>query len=331
MTTNQEGVHAAVRAETGTSGSYLADWHALFDADAIAAGPWGPRLLAWINQTLGTSYTNTPEAMQAFAIDQGFARWNDMNTLGAAPNSTEAQQFYDRLLTPPVGARETLYNSLIDGLVADGVWTKLDALYIFAAADEATALTNLVQADYAAERYTTATDQTFTADDGWTGGSFLIKINSTFNPSTAVGAKYVQNSAHVSCWRASNVQEDRNTIGAVTTAGSATRVLPRWSDTNTYWRVNSGSDEVSANVAANGGGGFMLAQRTGAGALALYQNGSSIATGSTASTSPMNEEICFAACNGLVTCASIGAHMSTGEVSAFYSRLQTYLSGVGAI
>jgi hypothetical protein len=81
MTTNQEGVHAAVRAETGTSGSYLADWHALFDADAIAAGPWGPRLLAWINQTLGTSYTNTPEAMEAFAVDQGFSSWDDMGTI----------------------------------------------------------------------------------------------------------------------------------------------------------------------------------------------------------------------------------------------------------
>lgn len=79
--TNQEGVHAAVRAETGTSGSYLSDWHALFDADGIAAGPWNGRLLAWINQTLGTSYAELNTAMNAFAQDQGFERWGDMNTL----------------------------------------------------------------------------------------------------------------------------------------------------------------------------------------------------------------------------------------------------------
>lgn len=81
MTTNQEGVHAAIRAETGTSGTYLDDWHALFTADGIAAGPWNARMIAWVNATLGTSYTSLNDAMNAFAIDQGFTSWQDMNTL----------------------------------------------------------------------------------------------------------------------------------------------------------------------------------------------------------------------------------------------------------
>lgn len=81
MTTNQEGVHAAIRAETGTSGTYLEDWHALFTADGIAAGPWNARMIAWVNATLGTSYTSLNTAMNAFAIDQGFTSWQDMNTL----------------------------------------------------------------------------------------------------------------------------------------------------------------------------------------------------------------------------------------------------------
>ena len=33
---------------------------------------------------------------------------------------TEAQQFFDRLFTPPTEARADLYAALIDGLVADG-------------------------------------------------------------------------------------------------------------------------------------------------------------------------------------------------------------------
>ena len=87
MTTNQEGVHAAVRAVTGTSRSYNEDWHALFDDEGIAAGPFNERMLAWINATLGTSYSNVNAAMQAFAVDQGFTNWASMNTfaLGFSP------------------------------------------------------------------------------------------------------------------------------------------------------------------------------------------------------------------------------------------------------
>ena len=80
MTTNQEGVHDSVRSYTSTTSSYEADWHALFDLDAIASGPFNSRMLAWINSVLGTSYTALNSAMTAFAVDQGFTRWTDMNT-----------------------------------------------------------------------------------------------------------------------------------------------------------------------------------------------------------------------------------------------------------
>jgi hypothetical protein len=80
VTTNQEGVHAAVRAVTSTTRSYNEDWHALFDSDSITAGTFNERMLAWINATLGTSYTSLPGAMNAFAVDQGFSSWSAMNT-----------------------------------------------------------------------------------------------------------------------------------------------------------------------------------------------------------------------------------------------------------
>lgn len=84
---NQEGVHTSVRAVTGTSYDYLSDWHALFDANSVASGPWNERMLRFLNTNLGTSYTALNDAMNAFAIAQGFpGGWNDMNsfTLSAA-------------------------------------------------------------------------------------------------------------------------------------------------------------------------------------------------------------------------------------------------------
>lgn len=80
MTTNQEGVHAAVRNVTATAGTYLEDWHALFTANSVAAGPFNERMLSFLNTNLGTSYARLTDAMNAFAISQGFSGWNDMNT-----------------------------------------------------------------------------------------------------------------------------------------------------------------------------------------------------------------------------------------------------------
>lgn len=75
---NQSARQATVRSETGTELDYNGDWHALFDNAGIAAGNFNERMLAWINQTLGASYTSVPAAMQAFAEDQGVANWDSL-------------------------------------------------------------------------------------------------------------------------------------------------------------------------------------------------------------------------------------------------------------
>ena len=81
---NQSGVQAAIRASTGTAGTYTEDWHALWDDAAVAAGTFNERMLAWINGRLSSIYTNVNEAMQAYAEDQGFANWSSMDTLTLA-------------------------------------------------------------------------------------------------------------------------------------------------------------------------------------------------------------------------------------------------------
>ena len=84
---NQGGVQQAVRDSTGTALDYNGDWSALFDADGIATGPWSGRMLAWINATLSASYVNVNEAMQAFAVSQGFNNWSSMNTVTLGPGA----------------------------------------------------------------------------------------------------------------------------------------------------------------------------------------------------------------------------------------------------
>lgn len=88
MTTNQEGRHIAVRTSTGTTLDHLSDWNALFTAAGIAAGDWNSRFIQWANAQLGAAYSNLNEAKAAFAISQGFTRWNDMNTFTSGPGGS---------------------------------------------------------------------------------------------------------------------------------------------------------------------------------------------------------------------------------------------------
>lgn len=82
MTTNQEARQQALRDQTSTTNNTSGDWHAYWDGEAIAAGNWTGRMLAWINSVLGTSYSNVNGAMHAYAEDRGFDRFTDINELG---------------------------------------------------------------------------------------------------------------------------------------------------------------------------------------------------------------------------------------------------------
>lgn len=84
---SQQGARqASVRAVTGTTLDYNGDWSALFDLYAIPQGDWNGRMLAWINAALAKSYTNLPDAMQAFAQDQGAYNWSSLGTFVTNPS-----------------------------------------------------------------------------------------------------------------------------------------------------------------------------------------------------------------------------------------------------
>ncbi|WP_336802535.1 hypothetical protein, partial [Kaistia sp. MMO-174] len=74
--------------------------------------------------------------------------------------------FFARLTNQPTTARKKLYNDLIVSLKTAGVWAKLDALYVLAAADAQAARQNLVANAY---NISASGSPVFTADRGYTG------------------------------------------------------------------------------------------------------------------------------------------------------------------
>src|SRR5690348_1100684 len=99
-------------------------------------------------------------------------------------------QFFQRV-SGLTATRQRLYDKMIRGLNAAGIWQKLDALYILAAPTTAIALTNLVSSSFSG---TANGSPTFVADQGYTGseGSTTIFIATALDPN-AGGVKYVQN------------------------------------------------------------------------------------------------------------------------------------------
>lgn len=68
----QGDAQAAIRAVTGTSGSYNSDWAALFDNAGIASGNWNGRFINWCNGQFSTAFTSFPEAWN-YTVDYAAA------------------------------------------------------------------------------------------------------------------------------------------------------------------------------------------------------------------------------------------------------------------
>jgi hypothetical protein len=247
---------------------------------------------------------------------------------GATSPSAEAQQFFDRLFTLPSDERQTLYANLIDAIVDAGVFPKLDGLYIFAAEDEGTALTNLIQESYRAMRQDLAGTTTWTLDSGYSGGGNNAQISSRLIPSTAVGANCTQNSASIGCW----IGETGTTAGQVINDGAndgsslKSVIYHAFTDGRTYGRVNSASS-ISANTVSVTGTHHM--NRSGASAVQLYQNGLQIASGTTSATALPSGPI-VASCNKLTRAFWVGGSLNSTEVGALHTALAAYFTGMGA-
>jgi hypothetical protein len=234
----------------------------------------------------------------------------------------------------------TAYTNLINGLVSDGVWSKLDVLYVFATADTTTALLNLKSANFTG---ITHGPPTFTVDRGFTGAdlSTTIWIDSGFNATTASGAGFTANSCHISAWVDTNGASNI-VIGIEGDTGTNRTNIYPWNSTtgNSEFRINdSGS---SAGVSIGNSTGHWVASRTSSTVSTGYRNGSSVATPNAAAGTLQNGNIYVLAVHNIVngasgyhgssqqvSAASIGAGLSSTDASNFYTRLRTYMTAVG--
>ncbi len=224
----------------------------------------------------------------------------------------------------------TNYTNLICGMVTDGTWSSLDVLYVFATNSTGNAALNLVSSSFNATTHATLT---FSADHGWTGDGSAGYIDTGFNPSTA-GGHFVQNSSSMGAYVLSGATGTFAEMGYLI-GGNDTRMIPSFGGTLFIWAVNSNAQVASSNsVVASS----WIETRTGASAQALYKNGASLFTDTTASQTVPNSDIfVFAENTGSPTsfsphalsAAFIGGGLTSGNAGLVASRLNTYMTAYG--
>jgi hypothetical protein len=269
--------------------------------------------------------------------------------------------FINRLQTTPSGPRQTLYQTLINNLISDGVWQKLDVLWVLAAADSVTARTNLVQDRYVANRGggggggdLSVSGPTFTTDRGYTmvatnnnTNNFGTPLYDPSDPTRALGnAKFLQNDAHCMLWQLAEGQfnDEETTFNNNHTCGML--IQPRGTSNQAFGEINtdesigSGNATVSSVTSAIG---MFTVTRSVASFCTLYvHQGAAPGTVQSGVQNRVSKALAGADAGGPApwtlgsqatrqyAAASIGRSLTATDEQNLYNRLYAYLHAVGA-
>jgi hypothetical protein len=250
---------------------------------------------------------------------------------GGAPiytfTNSEAGALVARFTVQPTNARKALIDNLVGSLKTAGVWTKLDALHVLAAHDAQAARQNWVADAY---NLTAVAAPTFTTDRGYQGDGSSSYLDTGFNPTTAVTPQFVQNSGHLSVWSRTS-----GAAAPVDMGNGNSIILTRQTTTDNFARrVNASSSD--GTVVADGSGHFLVSRPNSTSSTG-YRNAATQGSGSVASAAPDNaafrvlgRSTTVSFSSRQIAMSSIGASLTSGEVTGFYNALNTYMQAVGA-
>jgi hypothetical protein len=239
------------------------------------------------------------------------------------------------------GVNASATTTLICGLVTDGVWTKLDALYVFATDTSPHALLNWVSSTVATPATISGTIAFSPAGAGVCGFATAASngsINTGFNPTTATSPNFVLNSNSVGVWDNATGAGDTTAFNAIygtvtNNGGTNTIAVTSGSVISIALSNLTNSGPNPANTVA---AGFYSASVTGASVRPIYKNGSVQSTGAISGTQAIFNGVITFPYNAFpsadpVCAAHIGGGLSSTDESNLYGRLHVYLQNVAGI
>lgn len=248
----------------------------------------------------------------------------------SAAYDPDAQAAFAAMTVQPSANRKTLYNNLIVGLKADGIWAKLDWLAILAAETAQAGRLNLRNPSKA---WAAINSPTFTADRGYQGDGTSSHLDMG-EPFGFSGALFTRNDAHL--------------MAAANDGGLATSRSPHIGNTgaaraqiNILGVAGNNTYAINASVAVAYAGsgvanGIRIVTRSTSTDSIAYTNGAVVSSvsstsGGVSSTNGTLLRTASAYSDDRVCAAGSGSNLTAADVTAYYTRLNTFLSAIGAL
>ena len=242
------------------------------------------------------------------------------------------QTIYDSFTTPPSDAIAAAQNTMVRGLIADGVWAKLDILHMYAQTTNAAgeALVNWVNPG--TFDATAVHAPAFVALEGFTGDGTNDYIDCNWNPSTN-GINYVLDSATVGGYNRTNTN-----VGTEGGSISGSRIyLWTRSAATLYLMLNQNAGGIgTANADSRG---MYINSRTASNVIKAYKNKVAIINDTTVSTTIPNLNIYSLGINSTgalyepttkqVSLFFAGSGFVQGDVDNMTDRFETYMDSNG--
>lgn len=254
-------------------------------------------------------------------------------------DAAETTAFLARVAALPYTLDAThlaLYKTLINGMVTDGTFAKMRAVYIHATETTAIGKMNLVSTSHTIVQ---SGSVTFTADQGYTPAGGYLDTNCALN----AGSPFLQNSSSLGAYILNNRTTDANYVNIGVTDGTSywyQQTLINSGGLKFFFDLGATSFPSVANTTTQGA---WISSRTGDTTNGgLYKNGSStplVATGggsTTAMSSSQNVYVGALNSNGTATNQSgdqiaasfIGGGLTGAEAVLVNNRINAYMAGL---
>lgn len=235
---------------------------------------------------------------------------------------------------PPPAPNALLINTLVNGLIADGVWSLLDTLHVLAAHSSQAALLNW-KAPGTFNAVPT-NSPTFTTNSGYTTDGATNYVDLAMNIATEA-TQYTRDSAHFSIWSPITDQV-AGSIGGWFDGTDGVTLFSRNPSNTMLGRINQGTQSQTIGGSVMDGTGLFTMNRSGASALQFYHKGVALNITSNptqASTAVNSSSLSLGRITAAgfrayqFSAATVGASLSAPQAMSLYTRLQAYMTGLG--
>ena len=171
------------------------------------------------------------------------------------------------------------WQTFISGMVSDGNWSSLDAVYGLATTGTAQALLNIKSNGFA---LVPSGSPAFSSTTGYAGNGSTAILDTTFVPNFPAGYNYKLNAASLTvCITNSRVAGAAAAVFGVNQGSNASDLFPWYTDNNFYAELNANGTGVATSTNIQG---IWVISRTASNAVAVYHNNTVVASPTTASS-----------------------------------------------